>query len=91
MSIETGNTTFDENFTASHPYAFPGDYVRLTISDDGKRMDKSTQEVIFEPFFTTKELGQGTGLGLATVYGAIKQNGGFITIYSESGLRSTCT
>ena len=89
ISIQTGNTTFDENFTASHPYVSHGDYVRLTFSDDGKGMDKNTQERIFVPFFTTKEVGQGTGLGLATVYGAVKQNHGFITVYSELGLGTT--
>lgn len=84
--IKTGHCTFDERYTASRPYAVqPGDYVQLSVSDDGCGMDKDVQARIFEPFYTTKGLGSGTGLGLATVYGAIKQNNGFITFYSEPG------
>ncbi|WP_051689819.1 ATP-binding protein [Pelobacter seleniigenes] len=85
ISIATGNQTFDESHVVSHPNILPGEYVRLTISDDGRGMDKKVQERIFEPFFTTKEFGEGSGLGLATVYGAIKQNKGFVTVYSRPG------
>lgn len=86
ISIKTGNCTFDQSYTASRPYVLlPGDYVQLAVSDDGSGMDKAVQAHIFEPFYTTKGVGSGTGLGLATVYGAIKQNHGFITFYSEPG------
>jgi PAS domain S-box-containing protein len=83
ISIETDIKTFDKSYCKDHAGFVPGDFVLLSISDDGCGMDKTIQERIFEPFFTTKEMGQGTGLGLATVYGIIKQNNGFINLYSE--------
>jgi two-component system, cell cycle sensor histidine kinase and response regulator CckA len=81
--IETDNITLDEDYCADHPGIVPGDFAMIAISDDGCGMDKSTLNNIFEPFFTTKDVGQGTGLGLATVYGIIKQNKGLINVYSE--------
>ncbi len=87
--IETGTETFDEADAARHPEHVPGDYVRLSVGDTGCGMSKETQSKLFEPFFTTKGLGQGTGLGLATVYGAVKQNNGFIHVDSEPGEGTT--
>ncbi|MDD4155159.1 MAG: PAS domain S-box protein [Candidatus Cloacimonetes bacterium] len=81
--IETKNVYCDETFSEKHTYISPGAYVLLEISDNGCGMDKETLSQIFEPFFTTKKEGEGTGLGLATVYGIIKQNNGFINVYSE--------
>ena len=85
VTIGTGNTTFDETYCAYHAGCVPGDYVLLSVSDDGCGMNKETQAHIFEPFFTTKAASEGTGLGLSTVYGIVKQNNGFINVYSESG------
>jgi PAS domain S-box-containing protein len=83
--LETENVTLDEEYCGSHLGARPGDYVLLTISDNGQGMDEVTLEHIFEPFYTTKEFGKGTGLGLATVYGIVKSHDGYIVCYSKSG------
>jgi CheY-like chemotaxis protein len=83
LTIETANIILDETYCRLHPDITPGEHVMLSISDTGSGIEKDLLDHIFDPFFTTKAMGRGTGMGLATVYGAVKQNGGNIDVYSE--------
>jgi CheY-like chemotaxis protein len=89
LTIETAPAVFDEDYCADRPEAVPGAFARLTVSDNGCGMDRETLDKLFEPFFTTKEIGAGTGLGLATVYGIVKQNDGFVEVESSPGSGTT--
>jgi CheY-like chemotaxis protein len=89
ITIETGSAEFDAAYCNDHVGFLPGEYVLLAVSDDGCGIKPEMLDNIFEPFFTTKESGKGTGLGLAMIYGVVKQNNGFINVYSEPGQGTT--
>jgi signal transduction histidine kinase len=89
ITIQTNMATFDQTYCLDHQGYMFGDFVLLSVSDNGRGMDKKTLDNLFEPFFTTKEIGKGVGLGLATIYGIVKQNKGFIDVHSKLGQGST--
>jgi PAS domain S-box-containing protein len=89
ITIETGNITLDAAYCSRNAGFLPGEYILLAVSDNGKGMDRETLAHLFEPFYTTKETGKGTGLGLAMIYGIVRQNHGFVNVYSEPGQGTT--
>jgi PAS domain S-box-containing protein len=89
LTISTANASLDDHYKSLHPEVLPGEYVLVSITDDGEGMPKGVIEGVFEPFFTTKEVGKGSGLGLSMVYGFVKQSNGHVSIYSEPGLGTT--
>jgi PAS domain S-box-containing protein len=89
LTISTANASLDDHYKSLHPEVLPGEYVLISITDDGEGIPKGVIERVFEPFFTTKEVGKGSGLGLSMVYGFVKQSNGHVSIYSEPGLGTT--